>query len=63
MTTVQHERQVRTITNAVTIRDVDGAVNAVRLLCVSTCLNGVLIHMLVDTGAVVSLLNICDFEK
>ncbi|KAL1485844.1 hypothetical protein MTO96_031719 [Rhipicephalus appendiculatus] len=53
----------RTVTNAVTVLSVQGAVNGIQLMRVPVRINGIQIHMLVVTGAVVSLLNMQDYLK
>ncbi|KAL1418600.1 hypothetical protein MTO96_005635 [Rhipicephalus appendiculatus] len=53
--------QERTVTNTVTVPSVQGAVNGIQLMRVPVRINGIQIHMLVDTGAVVSLLNMQDY--
>ncbi|KAH8033058.1 hypothetical protein HPB51_006020 [Rhipicephalus microplus] len=57
------EGQGRAVTNAITILSVQGAVNGVQLMRVPVPMNGVQTKLLIDTGAVVSLLSIHDYQK
>ncbi|KAL3244398.1 hypothetical protein MRX96_047201 [Rhipicephalus microplus] len=57
------EGQGRTMTNAITVLSMQGAVNGVQLMRVPVLINGIQIKFLIDTGAFVSLLSIQDYHK
>ncbi|KAL1426097.1 hypothetical protein MTO96_018570 [Rhipicephalus appendiculatus] len=52
-----------TVTNTVTVLQVDENIHAVDLLRLPVCVNGCVLPMLVDTGAAVSLLSVQDYRR
>ncbi|KAL1479486.1 hypothetical protein MTO96_051804 [Rhipicephalus appendiculatus] len=52
-----------TVTNTVTVLQVDNSVTTIGLLHLPARINGSILNMLIDTGAAVSLLNVQDYKR